>query len=271
MAGSITLTFAGTEAGKPYYEGTGTVSGSAGTIVQLYWIAAPDNLWVIAFDGNPYLQNACNTPIPPGTSPQICPWTSVPGETCTGAAPLTVTGAVVLPVTLTGFTATAGNSNVLLQWKTEQEVNNRGFHIEHSTDGQHWNDIGFVNGVGNSSSVTSYGFTHQLPANGINYYRLRQEDLDGRTTYSGIVTANLNSNKFFTVSDNPGNGIYKINMTTGAGITELNVADATGRIILRKTTTTGSQLIDISRQATGVYWLRIKKGTEQASIKLIKL
>lgn len=272
MTGTITITQAGTENGKPYYEGTGTVTGLPGIGVGIMWIGAPENVWVIAFDGQPYFQNTCNTPIPPGTSPQICPWTPISGApTCTGAAPLVVAGNVVLPVTLTNFTATAGNNNVLLQWKTEQEVNNRGFHIEHSTDGQHWSDIGFVSGVGNSSSVTSYGFTHQLPANGINYYRLRQEDIDGRTSYSGIVTASFNSHKFFSVSDNPGNGIYTIKMYAGAAITELYVTDATGRTILRKTTTTGNQQLDISRQAQGVYWLRVKKGTEQATVKLIKL
>lgn len=274
MTGSITLTRNGNENGRPLYEGSGTVAGFPGTQIYLYWTATtyePNNRWVIAFDGTPYFQNACNTSIPPGTSPQICPWTNIPDETCTGAAPLTVAGAVVLPVTLTNFTATAGNNNVLLQWKTEQEVNNRGFHIEHSTDGQHWNNVGFINGAGNSASVLSYNFTHQFPANGINYYRLRQEDLDGRTSFSDIVTVSFSNNTFFTISDNPGNGIYKINMVAGAALTELNVSDATGRIILRKTTTTGSQLIDISRQAPGVYWLRIKKGTEQASIKLIKL
>lgn len=272
MTGNITLSFAGTEAGKSYYEGTGTVMGIPNTQVNIYWIGAPDNVWVIAFDGQPYFQNACNTMQVPGVSPNICPWQAVAGMPCTGAGALTVTGAVILPVTLTNFTATAVNNKVLLQWNTQQELNNKGFHIERSVDGQQWNTVGFVNGAGNSNSPAAYHFTDNGPATGTNFYRLRQEDVDGRTSYSDVATANINSNRFFTVSDNPGNGVYKLNITSGSNeMTELQVTDASGKVILNKRTLLRNDIIDISRNAPGVYWLRVKKGKDQTGLKLIKL
>ncbi|RYD69883.1 MAG: T9SS type A sorting domain-containing protein [Sphingobacteriales bacterium] len=273
IGGGVTLTLAGTEAGKPYYEATGTVFGQAGTVIQVYWMAAPDNLWVIAFDGQPYFQNACNTAQVPGTSPNICQWTAVPGQTCTGGSALSVSGTgVVLPVTLTNFIATAAGSKVLLQWKTQQESNNKGFHIEHSSDGQQWASIGFVNGAGNSSTLSSYNFTDDAPATGLNFYRLRQEDFDGKTSYSDIVTATISAGRFFTISDNPGNGIYKLNFTASTNeLIELQVIDAAGKVLLNKRTMLRNEIIDISRNAPGVYWLRVKKGKEQTGLKLIKL
>ncbi len=275
ITGNITLTFGGTEAGKPYYEGVGTVLGQPNTIIQIYWIGAPDNVWVIAFDGQPYYENACNTMVVPGVSPNICPWTVVPGNSpaCTGAAPLSVTGAVILPVTLSNFTATVQNNNkVLLQWTTQQETNNKGFTVQRSTDGQVWNDVSFVSGVGNSSSVSNYTFTDIAPANAVNYYRLRQEDFDGKTSYSPIVTAIIDNARFFTVANNPGNGIYQVNIiAAGNELTEMQVIDAGGKVILQKRTTLRNETIDLSRQAPGVYWLRVKKGNEQNGVKLIKL
>jgi hypothetical protein len=227
---------------------------------------------VIAFDGQPFYQNICNTSIPPGTSPNICPWTVIGGNpTCTGPAPLSVTGAVVLPVTLTDFTASARSNDVVLNWKTAQETNNKGFTVQRSPDGQHWTDLGFVAGAINSSAASAYQYIDNLPNAGVNFYRLRQEDLDGRTSFSAVVTADFKSNKFFTVSDNPGNGVYKINVVGGNGLTELDVTDATGRIISREKTTNANTIVDLSRQAPGLYWLRIKKGTNLASVKLIKL
>lgn len=272
MTGTITLNFSENINGKPAYEGTGTVMGTPGIAVSIYWIGAPDNVWVIAFDGQPYFQNTCNTAIPPGTSPQICGWTTIPGgPSCTGPTPLTVTGAVVLPVTLTSFTAIAAKNTVALQWSTAQEINNRGFTIERSADGQNWADIGFVNGAGNTAAETNYRFTDNAPYKGINYYRLRQEDLDGRNSFSAIATANVKGGNLFTISDNPGNGRFKLNTPATTGVMEMTVTDATGRVVLNQKTSAGNQVIDISRQAPGVYWLRVQKGTELATVKLIKL
>ncbi|RYY48250.1 MAG: T9SS type A sorting domain-containing protein [Chitinophagaceae bacterium] len=228
ISGSITLSPAGTIDGKPAYLGTGTILSTPGVELSVFWIGAPDNVWVIAFDGQPFYQNTCNTTIPPGTSPNICQWTFLAGNpACTGA-PLSVTGSVVLPVTLTDFTATARTTDVLLNWKTSQEINNKGFMVQRSTDGVRWTDLRFVNGAVNSPS------------------------------------------KFFTVANNPGNGIYKVNSSNNA-VVEMVVSDASGKIVFTSKNISGSQVIDISRQAPGVYWLRVKNASEIATVKLIKL
>lgn len=270
IGGSITATQAGTVDGKPAYAGTGTILGGTSELT-IFWIGGTDNVWVIAFDGQPFYTNECDSPIPPGTSPNICQWEFLePNEPCTGPA-LSVTGAVVLPVSLTGFTATANGNSVLLRWNTQQESNNRGFAIQHSADGQQWTDIGFVAGAGNSSTPLSYTFTHNTPLNGLNYYRLAQQDFDGQTSLSDIATASISSNRFFTISNNPGNGIYNINMPAGNEVLELQVIDASGKMIISRRTRSGNQLVDLGKHAPGGYWLRIKKGNETATVQLIKL
>ena len=271
MSGNITLTYAGDEAGKPSYTGSGTVLSTAGVSVSIFWMGAPDNVWVLAFDGQPYFSNPCTTPIPPGTSPNICPWVTVAGNDCLGGTALSIAGAVVLPVGLTNFTATAANKSVELNWTAAQESNNRGFNIQRSADGLLWTDIGFVAGTGNSSTPSQYRYTDKLPGNGLHYYRLRQEDYDGRTSLSAIVTATISGSSFFTLSDNPGRGLYRLNMPATSERLDLLVTDATGRLVYRTTATAGNQLIDITKQAQGVYWLLIKKGTNETRLKLIKL
>ncbi|RYF90704.1 MAG: T9SS type A sorting domain-containing protein [Chitinophagaceae bacterium] len=268
---SVTLNFIGNVDGKPAYVGGGTVLGMSGTEIGLFWLPAPDNLWVITFDGQPYFQNACNTPTPPGTSPNICPWVPVQDQTCTGAAPLSVTGAVVLPLTYLNIVATAVGNNVSLEWSTAQETNNRGFAVEHSTDGITWTEIGFVAGAGTTNSTSSYRFAHRFPAKGMNFYRLRQQDIDGRYSVSETVKAQVASENFFTISDNPGKGIYKIQMANSAEMLQLLVTDAAGKVVVNKKTAAGNQVLDISREAPGVYWLVVKKGNVQTGLKLIKL
>ena len=46
-----------------------------------------------------------------------------------------------------------------LTWSTATEVNNKGFEIEKSSDGQSFAGIGFVGGNGTSSLVSNYRFT----------------------------------------------------------------------------------------------------------------
>jgi hypothetical protein len=91
-----------------------------------------------------------------------------------------------LPVTLAGFNATRQGTQVLLQWRTAFEQNTREFTIERSFDGNQFLPIGSVAAAGNSHSPTNYSFADDGPGQNKNFYRLKQSDLDGRFTYSGV-------------------------------------------------------------------------------------
>ena len=90
----------------------------------------------------------------------------------------------VLPVELTAFTAKTDDKQTYLNWQTASEINNDFFAIEHSMDGISFAEIGTVNGNGTTSDQQRYAFTHSNPVNGINYYRLKQQDFDGAFEYS---------------------------------------------------------------------------------------
>jgi len=95
----------------------------------------------------------------------------------------------VFPVELASFNGLLNGNNVELRWRTETEVNNYGFEIERSIDRTIWGNIGFVPGHGNSNSPNDYEFTDRdkfIPAGTI-YYRLKQEDIDGKFEYSNAI------------------------------------------------------------------------------------
>jgi hypothetical protein len=100
----------------------------------------------------------------------------------------TVNGGVgtVLPVQLSHFEAVLRHDQVLLEWRTEQEFNNDHFDVERSNGDGTFHSIGTVAGQGNSYSPVDYHFTDAAPLRGINLYRLRQTDIDGRTAYSAV-------------------------------------------------------------------------------------
>jgi hypothetical protein len=106
-----------------------------------------------------------------------------------------------LPVTLTSFTASAGDGEVSLRWVTESKVNNLGFNIyrarrEKKKDEQEEPKEGeyvkinseLIPGAGTSTVKHSYCFTDRNVDNGTTYfYRLEDVSLDGESTFHGPV------------------------------------------------------------------------------------
>jgi hypothetical protein len=95
-----------------------------------------------------------------------------------------------LPVSLIYFKgAHVGNENVL-SWATATEVNNKGFQVQYSFDGNDFRNMSFVNSKamnGTSSSTLNYQYADSKSTGENIYYRLLQVDKDGHTSYSNIV------------------------------------------------------------------------------------
>lgn len=94
------------------------------------------------------------------------------------------------PVELTGFSGTYINGTVELKWETASEINNKGFEIERKT-GDIWSKIGNISGSGSTTEKQQYRFSDLQPSTGRNYYRLRQIDFDGTTSFSEVIEVNV--------------------------------------------------------------------------------
>lgn len=267
ISGTITLTQGSDIDGKPSYTGAGTVLGNPGLDVAIYWMGGSDNLWVLTFSGQPFYTNSCNTSLPPSSSSSSCTWENIDAS-CSGS-PLIVNGSGTLPVSLVNFTAREENNQALLHWKTSSEINNKGFEIQRSKDGFQWNKIGFVNGIANSTQQKDYSFIDEAPLPGKNFYRLLQYDLDGKSVSSPVVNVDIFKAGYYTISNNPGNGIYRLNLhSTKMAI--ISVSDMSGRRLLQKQMDAGIHPLDISRYAPGTYLLRLKIGSDVFTEKLVK-
>ncbi|RTQ53430.1 VCBS repeat-containing protein [Hymenobacter gummosus] len=109
-------------------------------------------------------------------------------QVASGQATLLRNPSIVLPVELVSFQATAGDA-VHLRWTTASEVQNDGFEVQASGDGQRFDSLAWVPGQGTSSRAHTYTLVdHQPQQFGARrvYYRLRQQDRSGRTTYSPV-------------------------------------------------------------------------------------
>lgn len=148
----------------------------------------------------------------------------------------------LLPVQLTGFEGKLQQQQVELKWKTEQEINNKKFQIERSTDNRTFVPVGSVNGAGNSSVTQQYSFTDTDPAKGVSFYRLKQIDIDERSTYSPVIRID-NRVKGLQVKQLFPNPVKK-------DVTLLLYADEPGRLDIRLFNFAGVQVLARHKQLT---------------------
>lgn len=115
---------------------------------------------------------------------------------------------IILPVSLSLFTAKTEDSLVRLQWETKSENDNDFFTLYRSKDGSQFTEFAIIAGAGTSNEATQYEYIDNNPLSGISYYRLSQTDLDGTTTYHNIVPTFTNSESDgFSVANSSFNGI----------------------------------------------------------------
>lgn len=107
-----------------------------------------------------------------------------------------VTPDIGLPVELINFNAKCINDIVTLNWSTASEKNFDYFEVERSSDAIHFSSLEKVISTGISNQIKNYEYKDSYPLNGINYYRLKQQD-KGNTAaiFSNIVSSECAASK----------------------------------------------------------------------------
>jgi hypothetical protein len=189
----------------------------------------------------------------------------------------TLPNLVVLPVSLTSFTARKSNNQIQLAWSTASESNNSHFEIERSVNGTDFVKIGERKGAGNSSSVLNYSFIDNNPASGTNYYRLKQVDFDGKFEYSDIQAASLASTEELALKYLSGQDTHQVKFeintqknTNGS----LIIYDLSGRRVAKQDLLLkeGSNLVPLSmlNLNSGVYFAACQVDGKVVTQKFVK-
>ncbi len=189
-----------------------------------------------------------------GTSGTATAATSEFGNNATVTAPL--------PVQLVAFTARAGTDrDAYLSWTTASELNSAAFVVERSLDGVSFAEIGRRAGQGTKTGSTIYAHTDagigQRVAGAV-YYRLRQVDTDGSTSYSPVRTVRFGAAADLSLAPNPAGPATTLDLSalpTDATY-QLLLLDAVGRPVRRLTASGGQVLpLDLRELASGTYLL----------------
>lgn len=138
---------------------------------------------------------------------------------------------ILLPIELVEFNAVAEGAKLHLNWATASESNNSGFYMEASRDMDRYERVGFVQGAGNSSVYRYYNTSVELPAAGLWYVRLAQQDYNGALSYSPVVAVEV-SPKHLIDLQTDAFGAQLINRTSENVSGTLSVYRPDGRVWL---------------------------------------
>lgn len=188
--------------------------------------------------------------------------------TCTATRNFNIYGTSgSLPVTWESVSAQKKNSQVFLQWSTASEQNTKDFEIQYSPNTINWNSLGVVQAAGNSSVTKNYSFTHESPLknNNYNYYRILQRDIDGKSSYSKIVSVIFNEpGDDIMIYPNPAADVLNIFMAEEQEVTIINSAGST---VWQSKMPAGKSQVALHRFSAGVYLLRTPTQTRRFVIK----
>ncbi|TGE25729.1 T9SS type A sorting domain-containing protein [Hymenobacter aquaticus] len=170
-----------------------------------------------------------------------------------------------LPVTWKSFTASPEGNRVRLAWATATELRTAYFSPERSTDGRTFSSFGQpIPAAGSSQTERRYTSYDEAPATQPVYYRIRQVDTDGATSYTPVVVVQAQSGAVAPAYPNPVRRGQRLHTAYSAGTTLL-LHDLLGRQLplITAPAANGTLDVDTRRLAAGLYLLSVPGGAAQ--------
>jgi hypothetical protein len=173
----------------------------------------------------------------------------------------------LLPLEFTEFGGEKVKDQNLLHWATAREYNTSHFEIERSNNGMDFIKIGTLKSGNKKIENQIYQYWDQEPQTGINYYRLKQVDLDGTFTYTKTIAIDnqgiITSFEFQKIYPNPAQNLINFVFAVPASNSEIQIEvfDSNGKSVSKNTKNyqKGIQNFNqnLSSFSKGLYILRI--------------
>ena len=170
--------------------------------------------------------------------------------------------AIVLQTTLTNFFAAKQNDETIkLTWTTENELANRLYTVQKSSDGKIFTDVNTIPSIDENTSV-NYSSDYPISPTDRNkiYFRLKIVDQNGDLNYSEIRIVELDENKQkISLFPNPSSNFVNLVFTNSINDLQTDIFAANGELIQRNyfTNTSLAHINFQNKLASGVYFIKV--------------
>lgn len=164
----------------------------------------------------------------------------------------------ILPLNLLSFNAILQSKKTLLTWTTSNQMNTQYFMVQRSSNGNDWTEINIIN-TSTTNNISTYNYTDETPKFGINYYRIKFVDTDGKVTYSNVQVVELGSNTFeFSIYPNPAQSKIYLSFTDpNYEVYYITITDKLGRTMFMLPKPQLQNGLDIGKLAKGIYYVQV--------------
>lgn len=175
-----------------------------------------------------------------------------------------------LPVEFISFNGEPESQTIRLEWRTATEKNNAYFDVEKMNEDYSWRVIGTIAGKGNSSGVAAYLAYDEYP-DAINYYRVRQVDLNRQSSLSETISVDykIPAGRKPLVYPIPASSILTIDYESA--IQQVEVFSSNGLTIESGFQKEDKRIhLNIASLAQGIYFLKLYTPTEVIVTRFIR-
>lgn len=180
---------------------------------------------------------------------------------------------ISLPVTGLVLNAIKQGKEILLKWETTAEINSSHFIMERSTIiGNLFDSIGIKAAAGNRSTLSKYSLLDLSPAKGMNYYRIKQVDRDGKFVYSSTIAINFEAGIIVSCYPNPTSSIIKLDIgTVDIDAFSYRLYDMNGKLLKAASIKQKVTSINIMALKAATYIIKIfNKQIETTTVVILK-
>ncbi len=164
----------------------------------------------------------------------------------------------VIPVKLHSFTVQKLNNAAKLTWITSQEINSKEFIVERSVNGTNWTAIANIPAAGNSDKKLNYTTTDFTAVKGINFYRIKQVDLDAKFDYSATKSILFSSAYEVLITPNPATSFINIYLDKNNNNTvNILLMDGSGKMIRSIYSDQPALQINTIGLGRGLYYVKV--------------
>jgi len=161
-----------------------------------------------------------------------------------------------LPVTWKYFRASPNdNLGVSLQWATTEEVNTSYFEVERGTDAVNFTTLQRQSAAGNTNNLSEYFYHDYLLRPGIYYYRIKQTDMDGKFSFSRMISLKVGHEETISVFPNPVTD--NLNIQAEKTINLVEIFNSAGVRILSSVLQANSVKLNMIEYPSGIYTIRV--------------
>lgn len=170
-----------------------------------------------------------------------------------------------LPVTWLGIQAQWVNSSqAKVSWQVAQQVNVKEYTVQHSVNGTAYTDVC----TAAASTQTQYSCLVPAVSGNKNYYRIMEQDKDGKINYSMAVTISSNTQTSVSLYPNPVK--EKLYIKGGTEFNHYQITEITGRTIRAGKISSNTLSIETNDLPSGHYLLRLNGSGKTFTLKFIK-